>query len=70
MDNAELGYLPSLFKEIYEYAINNEITPVAHAGEEAPPNYIIDAIDNLHVLLFFSLFFVFFFEENITKTQK
>ena len=47
LDNNEVGYPPSLFQSVYEYARNNGMFCTAHAGEEGPPEYIWEAIDLL-----------------------
>lgn len=49
LDSAEVGYPPSLFAEVYEQAAELGLRLVAHAGEEAPPAYIVEALDVLGV---------------------
>ncbi|WP_243076658.1 adenosine deaminase [Microbacterium sp. SS28] len=48
LDSAEVGYPPSLFVELYEFARSKGLRAVAHAGEEGPANYVRDALDLLH----------------------
>lgn len=50
IDSAELGNPPSKFTEVFKRAISLGYLPVAHAGEEGPPEYIWEAIDKLKVL--------------------
>jgi len=47
LDNNEVGYPPSLFQGVYEYARNNGMFCTAHAGEEGPPEYIWEALNLL-----------------------
>lgn len=47
LDSAEVGYPPSLFTEVYTRAAAAGLHRVAHAGEEAPPSYIVEALDLL-----------------------
>lgn len=49
LDNDEVGFPPKLFTGVYRYGRENGMMGVAHAGEEGPPDYIWEAIDNLHV---------------------
>ena len=53
LDNAEVGFPPSLFKDIYAFAVKHDLLPVAHAGEEADPDYIWQAIKQLGMVFFF-----------------
>jgi adenosine deaminase len=48
-DNEEMGNPPSLFTDVYAYAFKNGLLGVAHAGEEGPPAYVWEAINDLHV---------------------
>lgn len=50
IDSAEWGNPPSKFTEVFKRAISLGYLPVAHAGEEGPPEYIWEAIDKLKVL--------------------
>lgn len=49
LDSAELGYPPSLFREVYDVARGAGLKCVAHAGEEGPPAYVWEALDLLAV---------------------
>jgi adenosine deaminase len=48
LDSSELGHPPSNFREVYSRAAEVGLRPVAHAGEEGPPEYIREALDVLH----------------------
>jgi adenosine deaminase len=50
LDSSELGNPPSKFSLVYERARAAGFLPVAHAGEEGPPSYIREALDDLKVL--------------------
>lgn len=50
LDNNEVGFPPVLFKDVYAYLRYNGLYAVAHAGEEGPPEYIWQAIDDLKVV--------------------
>ena len=50
LDNNEVGFPPDLFKGVYAYLRENGLFAVAHAGEEGPPSYIWQAIDDLKVI--------------------
>lgn len=47
LDSAELGHPPRLFKRVYEIASAEGLRKVAHAGEEAGPEYVWEALDVL-----------------------
>jgi adenosine deaminase len=47
LDSAEVGYPPSLFREVFELAGREGLHRVAHAGEEGPPDYVWQALDVL-----------------------
>ena len=47
LDNNELGYPPSLFTAVYQHARENGLLATAHAGEEGPPSYVWEAIEDL-----------------------
>lgn len=47
LDSAEVGYPPSLFTEVFAEARDLGLRVVAHAGEEGPPAYIVEALDFL-----------------------
>ena len=49
LDSSELGYPPALFEEVFAYARANGLHVVAHAGEEGPADYIVQALDLLKV---------------------
>ncbi len=49
LDSLELGNPPSKFAEVFKKAISLGYLPVAHAGEEGPPDYIWEAIDKLNI---------------------
>lgn len=49
LDSAEVGHPPSKFREVYEAAGALGLRKVAHAGEEGPPAYILEALDVLGV---------------------
>jgi adenosine deaminase len=49
LDSAEVGYPPSLFREVYRTAAAEGLHRVAHAGEEAGPDYVWEALDVLEV---------------------
>lgn len=47
LDSAEVGYPPSLFREVYAMAAAEDLRRVAHAGEEGGPDYVWEALDIL-----------------------
>ena len=49
LDSFELGYPPEKFSPVFDRAREEGFLTVAHAGEEGPPEYILQAIDNLKV---------------------
>jgi adenosine deaminase len=49
LDSAEVGYPPSLFRDVFARARDEGLHCVAHAGEEGPPEYIWEALDLLGV---------------------
>src|ERR1700761_7281941 len=49
LDSAEVGYPPALFAEVYRRAAAEGLRLVAHAGEEGGPDYVREALDELHV---------------------
>jgi adenosine deaminase len=49
LDSAEVGHPPAKFREVYEAAAALGLRRVAHAGEEGPPAYIVEALDVLGV---------------------
>ena len=49
LDSAEVGYPPSLFRDVFAVARSAGLRLVSHAGEEGPPDYVREALDVLHV---------------------
>ena len=49
LDSSEKGNPPTKFKKLFENAIKEGFLTVAHAGEEGPPEYIWDSLDQLKV---------------------
>jgi adenosine deaminase len=49
LDSAEVGYPPSLFVDVFARARELGLHAVAHAGEEGPPSYVVEALDLLRV---------------------
>ncbi|HET6629036.1 MAG TPA: adenosine deaminase [Woeseiaceae bacterium] len=49
LDSSELGHPPSEFAEVFARARAEGFLAVAHAGEEGPPDYILEALDLLQV---------------------
>lgn len=49
LDSSEAGHPPSKFSRVFEQARTENFLTVAHAGEEGPPFYIWEALDNLKV---------------------
>ncbi|MCC4907887.1 adenosine deaminase [Microbacterium sp. cx-59] len=49
LDSTEVGYPPRLFAGVYETARRAGLRLVAHAGEEGPPEYVVEALDLLQV---------------------
>lgn len=49
LDSAEVGHPPSKFRAVYEAAADAGLHRVAHAGEEGPPAYVWEALDELGV---------------------
>jgi adenosine deaminase len=50
LDSSELGHPPSRFAEVFRRARGEGFAAVAHAGEEGPPGYIWEALDQLQVV--------------------
>ncbi len=48
LDSSEVGNPPSKFTAVFDAARDHGYLTVAHAGEEGPPEYIIQALDLLH----------------------
>ena len=49
LDSAEAGHPPSKFTNVFERARAEGFLAVAHAGEEGPPDYVREALDDLRV---------------------
>ncbi|MCG8550383.1 MAG: adenosine deaminase [Desulfobacterales bacterium] len=49
LDSSESGNPPSKFKRVFEKARKEGFLSVAHAGEEGPPEYIWEALQDLNV---------------------
>ncbi|MEU0369500.1 adenosine deaminase [Streptomyces sp. NPDC006283] len=49
LDSAEVGHPPSKFRAVFEAAAALGLRRVAHAGEEGPPAYIVEALEVLGV---------------------
>jgi adenosine deaminase len=47
LDSSEVGNPPEHFKEVFEEVARHGFLRVAHAGEEGPPEYIRQALDDL-----------------------
>jgi adenosine deaminase len=49
LDSSEKGHPPSKFSRVFREARENGFVTVAHAGEEGPPAYVCEALDDLQV---------------------
>lgn len=49
LDSSEKGHPPSKFERVFAKAREHGLRVVAHAGEEGPPSYIVEALDLLKV---------------------
>lgn len=49
LDSSERGFPPSLFRRVFEKAMEQGFLTVAHAGEEGPAEYVREALDLLQV---------------------
>lgn len=49
LDSSELGHPPSKFARVFAAAREKGLKLVAHAGEEGPPEYVIEALDLLEI---------------------
>ena len=49
LDSSEVGHPPRDFKAVFDRAREHGFLTVAHAGEEGPPEYIWQALDDLKV---------------------
>ena len=50
LDSSEVGFPPEMFERVFSKARKAGFLPVAHAGEEGPPDYIYQALDLLKVV--------------------
>ena len=50
LDSSEAGHPPEDFEDVFRLARDEGFLPVAHAGEEGPPDYIRQALEKLGVL--------------------
>lgn len=50
LDSSEQGHPPSKFRNVFARGRDLGLLPVAHAGEEGPPSYIWEALDELGVV--------------------
>lgn len=49
LDSSENGHPPRKFYEVFRTAHEEGFAVVAHAGEEGPPEYVVEAVFDLHV---------------------
>jgi len=49
LDSSEVGHPPSKFARVFAEVRSRGLPVVAHAGEEGPPEYIVEALDILRV---------------------
>ena len=49
LDSSEVGHPPSKFSAVFARARDEGLKTVAHAGEEGPPDYIHEALEDLQV---------------------
>lgn len=49
LDSSEKGNPPSKFKKVFEASVKQGYIPLAHAGEEGPPEYVWEALDILKI---------------------
>ena len=49
LDSSEVGHPPTKFKNVFARARQLGLHLVAHAGEEGPPEYVWQALDELGV---------------------
>ena len=49
LDSSEVGHPPSKFARVFKAARDRGLKLVAHAGEEGPPAYVLEALDILGV---------------------
>jgi adenosine deaminase len=49
LDSSEVGHPPAKFARVFAAAAARGLKLVAHAGEEGPPDYVVEALDLLHI---------------------
>jgi adenosine deaminase len=49
LDSSEQGHPPSKFARVFAASAAKGLKLVAHAGEEGPPAYVWEALDDLHI---------------------
>ncbi len=49
LDSSEIGHPPSKFTRVFAKARSLGLRAVAHAGEEGPPDYVREALDQLRI---------------------
>ncbi|GAB5387357.1 MAG: adenosine deaminase [Alphaproteobacteria bacterium] len=49
LDSSEVGHPPSKFERVFKRAGDEGFRLTAHAGEEGPPDYVVEALDLLKV---------------------
>ena len=49
LDSSEVGHPPEKFARVFAAAKAKGLKLVAHAGEEGPPDYVVQALDVLHI---------------------
>ncbi len=49
LDSSELGHPPQKFARVFAAAAERGLKRVAHAGEEGPPDYVMQALDMLKI---------------------
>ena len=49
LDSSEMGHPPEDFARVFAAAGRLGLKRVAHAGEEGPPAYVVQALDGLHI---------------------
>lgn len=49
LDSSEVGHPPVKFERVFAAARAKGLKLVAHAGEEGPPDYVVEALDLLHI---------------------
>ncbi len=49
LDSSEMGHPPEKFARVFARAVDLGLARVAHAGEEGPPDYVVQALDVLKI---------------------